>query len=39
MPLIPWVTLKVFDKKTIDFVGQINTPTRRSGERYIITST
>jgi len=39
MPLRPQVTLKLFDKWEVDFVGIINTPTRRSGSRYIITVT
>jgi hypothetical protein len=39
MPLRPQVTLKVFDKLAVDFVGPINPPSRRSGARYIITMT
>jgi hypothetical protein len=31
--------LQVFDKWAIEFVGSINPQARRSGERYIITTT
>jgi hypothetical protein len=33
------VTLKVFDKWEVDFVGPINPPARRSRARYLITMT
>jgi transposase InsO family protein len=39
MPQRPQVTLEVFDKWAIDFVGRINPPTKRSGARYNITAT
>jgi hypothetical protein len=38
IPLIPQVTLQVFDKWVVAFVGIINPPSKISGERYIITA-
>jgi hypothetical protein len=39
MPLAPQLTLQVFDKWAIDFVGPINPPGRRTRARYIMTMT
>jgi transposase InsO family protein len=39
MPLRPQVTLQVFNKWAIDFVGPINPLAKRSRARYIITVT
>jgi hypothetical protein len=39
MPLALQLTLQVFEKWDIDFVGPINPPGRHIGARYIITST
>jgi hypothetical protein len=38
MPLRPQVALKVFDKLETYFVGPNNPPTKRSRERYLITT-
>jgi hypothetical protein len=39
MPLAPQLTLQVFDKWAIDFVGPIIPPGRYIGARCIITMT
>lgn len=39
MSLNPHITLQYFDKWAIDFVGPINLPGKRTGSRYIITTT
>jgi hypothetical protein len=39
MPLRPQLTLQVFEKWAIDFLGPINPPAKKSGARYIITAT
>jgi len=37
MPLIPKITLQVFEKWVVEFVGPIIPPSRILGARYIIT--
>jgi hypothetical protein len=39
MPLRPQITLQVFEKWAIDFVGPTHPPKKSSRERYIITTT
>jgi hypothetical protein len=39
MPLQPQVKLHAFNKWTIDFMGPINPPAKRTGARYSITMT
>jgi len=36
--LVPQVTLQAFGKWSIDFIGPINPPRKRSGVRYTITT-
>jgi len=39
MSLVPQVTLRAFEKWAVDFMEAINPPRRRTGVRYIITTT
>ena len=39
MPLVPQITLQIFDKWFVDFVGHISRAGKRIGARYIITAT
>jgi hypothetical protein len=39
MTLVLQMTLQAFEKWATDFVGPINPPGKRTGERYIITAT
>ena len=39
MSLVPHVTLQLFDKWVVDFVGPINPLGKQVGARYIITAT
>jgi hypothetical protein len=39
MPLAPQLTIHAFEKWTIDFVGPINSPGKRTRAQYIITAT
>ena len=39
IPLVPQITLQTIDKWAVDFVGPIIPPGKRTGARYIITTT
>ena len=39
MPLVPQISLQVFDKWAIDFIGPISPLGKRTGACYIITAT
>ena len=39
MPLQQKMAMQAFEKWAIDFVGPINLPRKKTGERYIITAT
>lgn len=39
LPLHPQVSLQAFEKWSIDFVGPIQRPRKKTGARYIITMT
>lgn len=39
MPLVTYLTLQLFNKWEIDFVGQIKPPQRRNSVGFIITTT
>ena len=38
MSLVPQITLQPFDKWVVEFIGPINPPGKRIGERYIISA-
>ena len=39
MPLVPQITLHAFDKWVVEFMGPISPAMKRTGARYIITTT